>query len=36
MAAILVDYENVSMTDGLKGVEYLRDYDRRIFLCKEK
>ena len=27
MAAILVDYENVYASNGLKGVEYLRDTD---------
>ena len=30
MASILVDYENVSMTDGLKGVEYLNENDTLI------
>ncbi len=39
MAAILVDYENVSMTDGLKGVEYLNEKDILIIFysqCCEK
>lgn len=30
MATILVDYENVSTTDGLKGVEYLNEKDTLI------
>ena len=39
MAAILVDYENVSTTDGLKGVEYLNENDTLIIFysqCCEK
>lgn len=39
MAAILVDYENVSTTDGLKGVEYLNKNDTLIIFysqCCEK
>lgn len=39
MATILVDYENVSMTDGLKGVEYLGENDTLIIFysqCCEK
>ena len=39
MAAILVDYENVSATDGLKGVEYLNGNDTLIIFysqCCEK
>lgn len=39
MATILVDYENVSMTDGLKGVEYLNENDKLIIFysqCCEK
>ena len=39
MAAILVDYENVCMTDGLKGVEYLNENDTLIIFysqCCEK
>lgn len=39
MATILVDYENVSMTDGLKGVEYLNENDTLIIFysqCCEK
>ena len=39
MAAILVDYENVSSTDGLKGVEYLNENDTLIIFysqCCEK
>lgn len=39
MATILVDYENVSTTDGLKGVEYLSENDTLIIfysLCCEK
>ena len=39
MASILVDYENVSSTDGLKGVEYLNANDTLIIFfsqCCEK
>jgi len=39
MATILVDYENVSATDGLKGVEYLQERDTLIIFysqCCEK
>ena len=39
MATILVDYENVSTTDGLKGVEYLTEKDTLIIFysqCCEK
>ena len=39
MAAILVDYENVSATDGLKGTEYLEEKDTLIIFysqCCEK
>lgn len=39
MATILVDYENVSGTDGLKGVEYLNANDTLIIFysqCCEK
>lgn len=39
MASILVDYENVSATDGLKGVEYLNEKDTLIIFysqCCEK
>ena len=39
MATILVDYENVSTTDGLKGVEYLNENDTFIIFysqCCEK
>ena len=39
MATILVDYENVSTTDGLKGVEYLSENDTLIIFysqCCEK
>ena len=39
MATILVDYENVSTTDGLKGVEYLNENDTLIIFysqCCEK
>ncbi len=39
MAAILVDYENVSATDGLRGVEYLNKNDILIIFysqCCEK
>lgn len=39
MAAILVDYENVSTTDGLKGAEYLNENDTLIIFysqCCEK
>ena len=39
MATILVDYENVSTTDGLKGVEYLNKNDTLIIFysqCCEK
>lgn len=39
MATILVDYENVSTTDGLKGVEYLNESDTLIIFysqCCEK
>ena len=39
LATILVDYENVSMTDGLKGVEYLNENDTLIIFysqCCEK
>lgn len=30
MATILVDYENVSSSDGLKGVKYLTQNDTLI------
>lgn len=39
MAAILVDYENVCATDGLKGVEYLSEKDMLVIFysqCCEK
>lgn len=39
MATILVDYENVCMTSGLKGVEYLNEKDTLIIFysqCCEK
>ena len=39
LATILVDYENVSTTDGLKGVEYLNETDTLIIFysqCCEK
>ena len=39
MATILVDYENVSTSDGLKGVEYLNEKDTLILFysqCCEK
>lgn len=39
MASILVDYENVSATDGLKGAEYLEEKDTLIIFysqCCEK
>ena len=39
MATILVDYENVFTTDGLKGVEYLNEKDTLIVFysqCCEK
>lgn len=39
LATILVDYENVSTTDGLKGVEYLNETDILIIFysqCCEK
>ena len=39
MATILVDYENVSTTNGLKGVEYLNENDTLIIFysqCCEK
>lgn len=39
MATILVDYENISTTDGLKGVEYLNENDTLIIFysqCCEK
>ena len=39
MATILIDYENVSTTDGLKGVEYLNENDTLIIFysqCCEK
>lgn len=39
MATILVDYENVCTTDGLKGVEYLNEKDTLIIFysqCCEK
>ena len=39
MAIILVDYENVSASDGLKGVEYLNENDTLIVFysqCCEK
>ena len=39
MATILVDYENVSMSDGMKGVEYLKENDTLIIFysqCCEK
>ena len=39
MATILVDYENVFTTDGLKGVEYLNEKDTLIIFysqCCEK
>ena len=31
MATILVDYENVSTIEGLKGAEYLNENDTLIF-----
>ena len=39
MATILVDYENVSTSDGLKGIEYLNESDTLIIFysqCCEK
>lgn len=39
MATILVDYENVGLSDGLKGVEYLNEKDTLIIFysqCCEK
>ena len=39
LATILIDYENVSTTDGLKGVEYLNENDTLIIFysqCCEK
>ena len=39
MATILVDYENVSTTEGLKGAEYLNENDTLIIFysqCCEK
>ena len=30
VATILVDYENVSAADGLKGVEYLNEKDTKL------
>ena len=39
MATILVDYENVSSSGGLKGVEYLNEKDTLIIFysqCCEK
>lgn len=39
MAAILVDYENVFLTDGLKGAEYLTEKDTLLIFyskCCEK
>ena len=39
MATILVDYENVCTTDGLKGVEYLKETDTLVLFysqCCEK
>ena len=35
MATILVDYENVSMTDGLKGVEYLNEKDTLVIFYSQ-
>lgn len=35
MSTILVDYENVSMTDGLKGVEYLNENDTLIIFYSQ-
>lgn len=35
MATILVDYENVSTTDGLKGVEYLNENDTLIIFYSQ-
>lgn len=35
MAVILVDYENVSMKDGLKGIEYLNVKDRLIIFYSQ-
>lgn len=35
MATILVDYENVSMSDGLKGVEYLNENDTLIIFYSQ-
>ena len=35
VAAILVDYENVSATDGLKGVEYLNGNDTLIIFYSQ-
>ena len=39
LATILVDYENVSTTEGLKGAEYLNENDTLIIFysqCCEK
>lgn len=39
LATILVDYENVCISDGLKGVEYLNEKDTLIIFysqCCEK
>ena len=35
MAAILIDYENVSASDGLKGVEYLNENDTLIIFYSQ-
>ena len=35
IATILVDYENVSTTDGLKGVEYLNENDTLIIFYSQ-
>lgn len=39
MAALLIDYENVNATDGLKGVEYLNKKETLMIFysqCCEK
>lgn len=35
MAVLLVDYENVSMKNGLKGIEYLNANDRLIIFYSQ-
>ncbi len=35
MATILIDYENVSATDGLKGVEYLNESDTLVIFYSQ-